>query len=654
MKNFLRPHIERILRNLPVSRVAFAERDALASQLHALLPMLSKADADANCFDIIFQMEQYDPRNLEEAVPSARSLEERIEITALCHDADVLPRVANAGAVVRQEDGTDVQIMHNGIRVLAGGYYGAWMQDLITRCKGVHEPQEEVVFAEIMKHLTDGATMVELGGYWSYYSIWFLTEGRGRRAIVVEPDVAHMDVGRANARLNACNPQFVGAFAGGHSSPPLLFNTEKSGEVVLPRVSVPDLMASHSINHLDVLHCDAQGAELDVLEGCLELATTGRLGWVVVSTHASQISGDPLTHQRCLAVLAKSGANILVEHDVHESFSGDGLIVAKFGTVPESWQRPRISYNRYSRSLFRNPLYELASAARAARTSTASETNRAGTAAGGQHGQCRMSDQILDVKLPIPPFEMRQLVGPTEESAFENPSGAPILNVPEERFDSVLDFGCGCGRLARQLLQQRVRPRRYLGFDLHAGMIRWCRENLSPLAPGFTFLHHDVDNPSFNPGKDKPPLLPMPAEDHSFSLLIALSVFTHTVQEHAEYYLREAARVMRPDGELAASFFLFEKRFFPMMQDFQNALYINIDDPWNAVIFDREWLEATLRALGLGVVRAEPPSVRGFQWVLHIRRLSAGEPIIQLPEDHAQFDRVAPPIPARDPSTIGS
>jgi SAM-dependent methyltransferase len=144
-----------------------------------------------------------------------------------------------------------------------------------------------------------------------------------------------------------------------------------------------------------------------------------------------------------------------------------------------------------------------------------------------------MTDQILDAKLPIPPFEMRQLVGPTDESAFENLTGAPILNVPEARFDSVLDFGCGCGRLARQMLQQRPRPRRYVGFDLHAGMIRWCRNNLAQHAPGFIFLHHDVENSSFNPGKGKPPLRPMPAEDGSFSLLIALSVFTHMTQAHA-------------------------------------------------------------------------------------------------------------------------
>ena len=128
--------------------------------------------------------------------------------------------------------------------------------------------------------------------------------------------------------------------------------------------------------------------------------------------------------------------------------------------------------------------------------------------------------------LPIPPFEMRQLVGPTDEAAFDNPTGDPILSVPDRYFDAVLDFGCGCGRLARQMTQQRTRPRRYLGFDLHPGMVRWCQQNIAPRSPGFEFRHHDVENKYFNPGAGKPPLLPMPAEDGSFSLIVALSVFT--------------------------------------------------------------------------------------------------------------------------------
>ena len=39
-------------------------------------------------------------------------------------------------------DGTRVQIMHNGLRVLADGYCGEWMTQLIARCRGCHEPQE--------------------------------------------------------------------------------------------------------------------------------------------------------------------------------------------------------------------------------------------------------------------------------------------------------------------------------------------------------------------------------------------------------------------------------------------------------------------------------------------------------------------------------
>jgi len=257
--------------------------------------------------------------------------------------------------------------------------------------------------------------------------------------------------------------------------------------------------------------------------------------------------------------------------------------------------------------------------------------------------------------LPIPPFEMRQLVGPTDISAFENISGDPIFGVDTCRFDTVLDFGCGCGRLARQMMLQRAKPNLYVGFDLHPGMIEWCQDNLTPKNKNFQFHHHDVENAYFNPGAGKPPLRPMPVDADAFTLIIALSVFTHTIEAHAAYYLKEVARVMsKRDGELAASFFLFDKQYFPMMQDFQNALYINIDDPWNAVIFDRGWLEQTLNDVGLKIVRFQAPTVRGFQWLLHIRPLDCDEPAVLLPEDEGPFGRLPAPVPTTHPSYVGN
>ena len=61
-------------------------------------------------------------------------------------------------------------------------------------------------------------------------------------------------------------------------------------------------------------------------------------------------------------------------------------------------------------------------------------------------------------QLPMPPLEMRELVGPTDEAAFDNPDGRLLYAfLPVEAYESVFDFGCGCGRVARQLVQQHPR-----------------------------------------------------------------------------------------------------------------------------------------------------------------------------------------------------
>jgi FkbM family methyltransferase len=256
--------------------------------------------------------------------------------------------------------------MHNGVRVLADGYCGAWMTRLIELCRGHHEPQEERIFHEVVSRLPAGGTMIELGGYWAFYSIWFLRAASGRRALAVEPDPAHMAVGRINAELNGVDIDFIPGFVGEAPGTTRPFQTDASGVQDLPCLDVPGLMERHGIHHLTILHCDAQGAELDVLRQVEPLLRGGRIDWVFVSTHHHRISGDPLTHQRCLALLRAAGAAIEAEHDVQESFSGDGLICARFCAQPPGWQPVTLSYNRSSQSLFRNPLYDLAASSRAA------------------------------------------------------------------------------------------------------------------------------------------------------------------------------------------------------------------------------------------------------------------------------------------------
>jgi SAM-dependent methyltransferase len=255
--------------------------------------------------------------------------------------------------------------------------------------------------------------------------------------------------------------------------------------------------------------------------------------------------------------------------------------------------------------------------------------------------------------LPFPPLEMRKLVGPTELEAFDNPDGRLVYDYLDVAlYDKVFDFGCGCGRVARQLLLQRPSPRMYVGIDLHPGMIRWCQRNLQPAAPDFSFFHHDVFNTRFNPQPGKPTTAPFPVADSQFTLVNAISVFTHLIQEQAVHYLHECARILAPEGVLHASWFLFDKQDYPMLQEDTNALYVSYDHPNDAVIFDRNWMKNTAHQFGLKICRIVPPHIRGHQWVVMMtKRVDVEEP--EFPPDTAPTGLARPMAPHGDPSRIG-
>lgn len=247
--------------------------------------------------------------------------------------------------------------------------------------------------------------------------------------------------------------------------------------------------------------------------------------------------------------------------------------------------------------------------------------------------------------LPVPPLEMRQLVGPTDPAAFDNPAGAPIVaSIPLDKYRAVFDFGCGCGRLARQLIQQRPRPERYVGIDLHAGMVGWCQNHLAPHAPGFEFFHHDVYNYWFNPGEGKPSGAPFPVPDRSFSLLLGWSVFTHLTEEQCVHYMREVARVLEPGGIAHTTWFLFDRADFPFMQS--HALYVSYLDPSAAVVFDHAWVRELAREHGLALSSIVPPAIKGYHWQIQLTPFGPGVTEAAWPVDSAPRGvAIPPPVP---------
>lgn len=94
---------------------------------------------------------------------------------------------------------------------------------------------------------------------------------------------------------------------------------------------------------------------------------------------------------------------------------------------------------------------------------------------------------------------------------------------------SVLDFGCGCGRVTRYFHDF---DGDVAGSDLSEAAIEWCRSHLRG---------------RFEVNRLEPPL---PFADGSFDLVYALSVFTHLTAELQLAWRDELRRVLSPQGRL--------------------------------------------------------------------------------------------------------
>lgn len=276
----------------------------------------------------------------------------RAIMTTSCRDCDPISKVPEAGKI-KEMNGVAVQLMHNGLKVVAGGYHGDWMAQIIRGLRGHHEPQEEMIFHELLRYVRHGTRIVELGCFWAYYTLWYLHDVPGSDAICVEPDPVSFAVGKHNAALNGLEGriQFHEAWVSDRTDP-ITLKVESTREArTLPGLNMGALLDLGNQMPIELLHIDTQGAETPFLSS-IEPAHASMLRFLVVSTHHRSISGEQDTHGRCLDLLRALGAHVLIEHDVQESFSGDGLIVASMIESDLAIAFPPISRNVAARSLF--------------------------------------------------------------------------------------------------------------------------------------------------------------------------------------------------------------------------------------------------------------------------------------------------------------
>ena len=278
---------------------------------------------------------------------------ERFLMTASCRDTDSIPKAPHAGRVVMVHDNA-FQIMHEGTKVVAGGYHGDWMADIIRSLNGHHEPQEELLFHHLLRYVRQRSTFVELGAFWAYYTNWYLGAVPFSRAVCIEPDVVNMSVGQENLKANQRQAKFVNACVGRQYSANCRFTRESDGqEVQIPCFDMDAVLQAADTDCVEVLHMDVQGVEHPFIQSMANAVDKGKVRFIVVSTHHESISGSASTHEDCVREITALDGHVFCEHSVSESFSGDGLIVASFFPCDRALEFPSISRNQPATSLFR-------------------------------------------------------------------------------------------------------------------------------------------------------------------------------------------------------------------------------------------------------------------------------------------------------------
>ena len=182
------------------------------------------------------------------------------------------------------------------------------------------------------------------------------------------------------------------------------------------------------------------------------------------------------------------------------------------------------------------------------------------------------------------------------------------------RDETILDAGCGIGRMAFALGHYLNDRASYDGFDIAKSFVDQAETRFSA-KKNFCFQHVDIFNKMYNPnGKLQAANFSFPFPDRSFSFVFLTSVFTHMLTADVINYLREIRRVVRSDGRCFATFFIIDEEARQLIDEGKSTIALthrladgciveNTDVPENAVGYGEQELHTMAETAGMRITQ---------------------------------------------------
>jgi SAM-dependent methyltransferase len=185
-----------------------------------------------------------------------------------------------------------------------------------------------------------------------------------------------------------------------------------------------------------------------------------------------------------------------------------------------------------------------------------------------------------------------------------------FVDLGELRSDhAVLEVGSGPGRMALPLTKH-LTTGSYVGFDVMAESVRWCRRAISSRHRNFRFEVADIYNGVYNPGgRSRASNYRFPYPDAHFDFVFLTSVFTHLLPPDMENYLHEVTRVMKPGARCLITFFLLNAESRQLTNAGRSSFAFTVDEgryatvagesSESAIAYDEVYVSSLMDANGL-------------------------------------------------------
>jgi 2-polyprenyl-3-methyl-5-hydroxy-6-metoxy-1,4-benzoquinol methylase len=140
-----------------------------------------------------------------------------------------------------------------------------------------------------------------------------------------------------------------------------------------------------------------------------------------------------------------------------------------------------------------------------------------------------------------PPVDLQDRVGGSKDFVAIGGNVASLILTYIGKYkriadaESILDWGCGCGRVITHM-KKFVSPERLYGCDIDAAAIGWDKQNIA--GPTFDRIE---------------PYPPTNYSDGYFDIVYGISVMTHLEERTQLQWLKELRRICRPGAILALS-----------------------------------------------------------------------------------------------------